>query len=76
MARIARPRWQPLLVALILTPLWASYLVKVYAWRLVDCPPPPYPRWDRGGCDSCCEDTRVTNHVAVGKIKDDDIILS
>lgn len=33
MARIAAPRWQPLLVALILTPLWASYLVKVYAWR-------------------------------------------
>ena len=33
MARIARPRWRPLLVALILTPLWASYLVKVYAWR-------------------------------------------
>ena len=33
MARIARPRWRPLLVALVLTPLWASYLVKVYAWR-------------------------------------------
>lgn len=33
MARIARKSWQPLLVALILTPLWASYLVKVYAWR-------------------------------------------
>jgi len=33
MARIAAPRWRPLLVALVLTPLWASYLVKVYAWR-------------------------------------------
>lgn len=33
MARVARPRWQPLLVAMVLTPLWASYLVKVYAWR-------------------------------------------
>ena len=33
MAQVARPRWQPLLVAMILTPLWASYLVKVYAWR-------------------------------------------
>jgi len=33
MARIASPRWRPLLVALVLTPLWASYLVKVYAWR-------------------------------------------
>lgn len=34
-ARIARPRWRPLLVVAILTPLWASYLVKVYAWRLI-----------------------------------------
>lgn len=33
MARVARKSWQPLLVALVLTPLWASYLVKVYAWR-------------------------------------------
>jgi putative spermidine/putrescine transport system permease protein len=33
MARVASPRWRPLLVALVLTPLWASYLVKVYAWR-------------------------------------------
>ena len=34
MARIAKP-WRPLLVVAILTPLWASYLVKVYAWRLI-----------------------------------------
>lgn len=34
-ARIARPRWRPLLVVAILTPLWASYLVKAYAWRLI-----------------------------------------
>lgn len=33
MAKVASPRWRPLLVALVLTPLWASYLVKVYAWR-------------------------------------------
>lgn len=33
MAKVARPRWRPLLVALVITPLWASYLVKVYAWR-------------------------------------------
>jgi putative spermidine/putrescine transport system permease protein len=33
MARVARPGWRPLLVAMVLTPLWASYLVKVYAWR-------------------------------------------
>ncbi|WP_435223284.1 ABC transporter permease [Streptomyces sp. Tue6028] len=34
-ARIAGPTWRPLLVVAILTPLWASYLVKVYAWRLI-----------------------------------------
>ena len=33
MARVANPRYRPLLVAMVLTPLWASYLVKVYAWR-------------------------------------------
>lgn len=35
MAKIASPRAQRLLVVAILTPLWASYLVKVYAWRLM-----------------------------------------
>ena len=34
-ARVASPRWRPLLVVAILTPLWASYLVKAYAWRLI-----------------------------------------
>jgi len=33
MAKIARARSQKILVALVLTPLWASYLVKIYAWR-------------------------------------------
>ena len=33
MAKIAKPKSQKLLVALVLTPLWASYLVKIYAWR-------------------------------------------
>ena len=33
MAKIAKPRAQKILVALVLTPLWASYLVKIYAWR-------------------------------------------
>ncbi|WP_428951044.1 ABC transporter permease [Streptomyces sp. cg35] len=34
-ARVARPRWRPLLVVAILMPLWASYLVKAYAWRVM-----------------------------------------
>jgi putative spermidine/putrescine transport system permease protein len=33
MAKVATPRWRGLLVALVITPLWASYLVKVYAWQ-------------------------------------------
>jgi putative spermidine/putrescine transport system permease protein len=33
MAKVASPRAQRFLVAAILTPLWASYLVKAYAWR-------------------------------------------
>ncbi|MFL5895389.1 MAG: ABC transporter permease [Thermoleophilaceae bacterium] len=33
MAWVARPRAKALLVAGVLMPLWASYLIKVYAWR-------------------------------------------
>ena len=35
MAKIAKPRLRRLLVIAILMPLWASYLVKAYAWRAV-----------------------------------------
>lgn len=33
MAKVATLRSRKFLVALVLTPLWASYLVKIYAWR-------------------------------------------
>jgi putative spermidine/putrescine transport system permease protein len=33
MARVASPRTRNLLIVAILMPLWANYLVKVYAWR-------------------------------------------
>ena len=33
MAKVVAPRWRRILVALVITPLWASYLVKVYAWQ-------------------------------------------
>ncbi len=33
MAKVANARWQRVLVIAVLTPLWASYLVKAYAWR-------------------------------------------
>ena len=35
MARVASPRWRGVLVVAVLTPLWASYLIKVYSWRLI-----------------------------------------
>jgi putative spermidine/putrescine transport system permease protein len=35
MARIARPRTRTLLFVMVLLPLWSSYLVRVYAWRLI-----------------------------------------
>ncbi len=35
MAKVASPRVRGLLVVAVLLPLWASYLVKVYAWRLI-----------------------------------------
>ena len=35
MARVASPRLRALLVVGILMPLWSSYLVRVYTWRLI-----------------------------------------
>ena len=35
MARIAGPRTRTLLFVLVLMPLWSSYLVRVYTWRLI-----------------------------------------
>ena len=35
MARLASPRMRAALFVLVLLPLWASYLARVYAWRLI-----------------------------------------
>ena len=35
MARVATPRGRAILVIAVLMPLWGSYLVKVYAWRVI-----------------------------------------
>nr|WP_277350284.1 ABC transporter permease subunit [Nonomuraea sp. FMUSA5-5] len=35
MAKLAGPRTRRWLVIAVLTPLWASYLVKAYAWRVM-----------------------------------------
>lgn len=35
MARYAGPRLRPALMALVMLPLWSSYLARVYAWRLI-----------------------------------------
>ena len=41
MARVASGRVRSLIFVLVLLPLWASYLVKMYAWRLVLAPGGP-----------------------------------
>jgi putative spermidine/putrescine transport system permease protein len=35
MARVASPRTRGILIVAVLLPLWAAYLVKVYAWRAI-----------------------------------------
>jgi putative spermidine/putrescine transport system permease protein len=35
MARVATPRRRAVLFVLVLLPLWSSYLVRIYAWRLI-----------------------------------------
>jgi putative spermidine/putrescine transport system permease protein len=35
MAKVAKPRWRRALVTAVVIPLWASYLVKAFAWRLI-----------------------------------------
>ena len=35
MARVASPRTRRILVVLVLLPLWSSYVVKVFAWRVI-----------------------------------------
>ena len=35
MAKVASPRTRRLMVVAVLTPLWASYLVKAFSWRVV-----------------------------------------
>jgi putative spermidine/putrescine transport system permease protein len=35
MARIASPRLRGALVVAVLMPLWASYLIKIYSWKLI-----------------------------------------
>jgi putative spermidine/putrescine transport system permease protein len=41
MAKIASPRMRLALVVAVTTPLWASYLVKAYAWRVMLSPQGP-----------------------------------
>ena len=45
MARIAKPSSRPILIALVITPLWASYLVKIYAWRTMFYPESGFINW-------------------------------
>ncbi len=34
-ARFATPRWKTILYILVTLPLWSSYLVRVYSWKLI-----------------------------------------
>jgi putative spermidine/putrescine transport system permease protein len=45
MARIAKPKSRPILIALVISPLWASYLVKIYAWRTLFYPESGFINW-------------------------------
>jgi putative spermidine/putrescine transport system permease protein len=47
MAKVASPRVQLALVVAVTTPLWASYLVKAYAWRMLLSPEGPLS-WSTG----------------------------
>jgi len=44
-ARVAKPKSRPVLIALVITPLWASYLVKIYAWRTMMAPESGFLNW-------------------------------
>ncbi|MCV7345917.1 ABC transporter permease [Mycolicibacterium rhodesiae] len=47
MAKVASPRVRLALVVAVTTPLWASYLVKAYAWRMLLSPEGPL-QWVAG----------------------------
>ncbi len=47
MAKVASPRVRLALVVAVTTPLWASYLVKAYAWRMLLSPEGPL-HWAAG----------------------------
>lgn len=47
MAKVASPRVRLALVVAVTTPLWASYLVKAYAWRMLLSPGGPLD-WSTG----------------------------
>jgi putative spermidine/putrescine transport system permease protein len=47
MAKVAAPRMRVALVVAVTTPLWASYLVKAYAWRMLLSPEGPMT-WSTG----------------------------
>jgi putative spermidine/putrescine transport system permease protein len=48
MSLVAGPRLRRFLIVAVLTPLWASYLVKAYAWRTLFAPDGPFS-WLTGG---------------------------
>src|SRR3954468_4044094 len=35
MARVAKPKWRPLLFLAVVVPLWSSILVRIFSWRTI-----------------------------------------
>jgi putative spermidine/putrescine transport system permease protein len=35
MVKVVSPRFRPAMVVAVIVPLWASYLIKVYSWRII-----------------------------------------
>ena len=65
MARVAPRRCRPVLVALVVTPLWASYLVKVYAWRAMLQPETGVVAWFLGSVRLRQPGVRLRSRIVV-----------
>jgi putative spermidine/putrescine transport system permease protein len=63
MSVVAHRRLRPFLVIAVLTPLWASYLVKAYAWRTLFAPDGPFS-WVTGGHTLAYGETTVVITLA------------
>ena len=65
MARVAGPRTRAVLFMLVLLPLWSSYLVRVYSWRMILAEGGPLDwAFELSGSRASCS-TRATSPIAI-----------